>query len=279
MFKIGEFSWFTRVSVKMLRHYDRIGLLKPSHVDPESGYRYYSVEQLPRLHRIVALKDLGFSLERIGDLLAGDLSEGQMRALLEQQRADLAALIEAEMVRLVRVEDTLARLADDLPVVDVVLRRVEAQLVASMRQRIDPFSEAISAMFVAVEQYVGAAQADRPPVLLYHDVEFIEEGVDVETAIPLKHPVEPTRRIHVRTLPAVDQMAVLVYTGPYEHMMPALTVLYHWIERGGYRIAGPQRDVYLRYNGSRGPARHLTTNPDDYITEFQIPVKGPNHAL
>ena len=63
MFRIGEFSRFSRVSVKMLRHYDELGLLTPAHVDPQSNYRYYSADQLPRLHRIVALKDLGFRLE------------------------------------------------------------------------------------------------------------------------------------------------------------------------------------------------------------------------
>lgn len=66
MFKISEFSRFTRVSVKMLRHYDEIGLLRPAHIDPVNNYRYYSADQLPRLNRIIALKDLGFSLSEIG---------------------------------------------------------------------------------------------------------------------------------------------------------------------------------------------------------------------
>jgi DNA-binding transcriptional MerR regulator len=74
MFKIGEFSRLSRVSVRMLRHYDQLGLLTPSQTDPFTGYRYYSAQQLPRLNRIIALRDLGFSLEQIAGMLDEELS-------------------------------------------------------------------------------------------------------------------------------------------------------------------------------------------------------------
>ncbi len=82
MFKIGDFSRLTRVTVKALRHYDRLGLLKPDHIDATSGYRYYTAAQLPRLERLLALKELGFALEQVGRLLDADLSAGQLRQLL-----------------------------------------------------------------------------------------------------------------------------------------------------------------------------------------------------
>ena len=74
MLKIGDFSKFSRVSIKTLRYYDEIGLLKPAEVDKFTGYRYYSVDQLSRLNRIMGLKDLGLSLEEINQLLAGNPS-------------------------------------------------------------------------------------------------------------------------------------------------------------------------------------------------------------
>jgi DNA-binding transcriptional MerR regulator len=89
MFRIGEFSRFSRVSVKMLRHYDELGLLPPARVDAQTNYRYYSADQLPRLHRIVALKDLGFSLEQIGVMLDGDPSTEQLTGMLKLRRAEL----------------------------------------------------------------------------------------------------------------------------------------------------------------------------------------------
>jgi DNA-binding transcriptional MerR regulator len=86
--KIGEFSQLGRVSVRMLRHYDATGLLKPAQVDRLSGYRFYAVEQLPRLNRILALKDLGLSLEQVGRLLDGeDPQASELRVTLAMRRA------------------------------------------------------------------------------------------------------------------------------------------------------------------------------------------------
>jgi DNA-binding transcriptional MerR regulator len=87
MFKIGEFSRLSRVSVRMLRHYDQLGLLKPSRTDNFTNYRYYSADQLPRLNRILALRDLGFSLEQIGNMLDEELSAEQLMGMLNLKRA------------------------------------------------------------------------------------------------------------------------------------------------------------------------------------------------
>ena len=72
MFKIGEFAQICRVTVRTLRYYDEIGLLKPAHVDPWTGYRYYARDQAARLNRILTLKDLGLSLEQVGPMLDND---------------------------------------------------------------------------------------------------------------------------------------------------------------------------------------------------------------
>jgi DNA-binding transcriptional MerR regulator len=110
MFKIGDFSRLTRVTVKALRHYDRLGLLKPDHIDGTSGYRYYTAAQLPRLERLLALKDLGFSLEQVGRLLDADLSAAQLRQLMHQKGAEVRATIAAEQERLARIEARVRQL-------------------------------------------------------------------------------------------------------------------------------------------------------------------------
>src|ERR671938_983721 len=96
MFKIGEFSRLTQVTVKALRHYDRLGLLTPAHTDPFTGYRFYSAAQLPRLNRLLALKDLGLSLEQIGPFLDAELSPEQLRALLLVKQSEMRRQLEAE---------------------------------------------------------------------------------------------------------------------------------------------------------------------------------------
>ena len=110
LLKIGDFSKISQVSVKTLRYYDEVGLLRPVEVDPFTGYRYYSAGQLPRLHRVLALKDLGFSLEQISRLLDDELSPAQIRGVLRMKQAELQQHIRDELARLARVEARLRQL-------------------------------------------------------------------------------------------------------------------------------------------------------------------------
>jgi DNA-binding transcriptional MerR regulator len=100
MFKIGDFSKLSRVSIKALRLYDEMRLLKPIQVDQFTSYRYYCASQLPRLNRILAFKDLGFSLEQILKLLDEDLSLAEIRGMLRLKQAELQNYIETEQARL-----------------------------------------------------------------------------------------------------------------------------------------------------------------------------------
>src|SRR5688572_24867328 len=104
MFRIGDFSRIARVSARLLRFYDEIGLLKPVHVDPQTGYRHYAVEQLAQVNRITVLKDLGFSLEQIGDILKSPLSAAELRRMLLLRRNDIEATVAQESRRLRHIE-------------------------------------------------------------------------------------------------------------------------------------------------------------------------------
>src|SRR5919108_2294218 len=112
MFKIGEFSRLSRVSVRMLRHYDQLGLLTPSQTDPFTGYRYYSAEQLPRLNRIIALRELGFSLEQIASMLEDDLSTEQLLGMLKLKRAEVEQQMQMEQERLTRLEGRIRQMSE-----------------------------------------------------------------------------------------------------------------------------------------------------------------------
>src|ERR1700742_488151 len=113
MLSIGDFARYAGVSVRMLRHYDAIGLLTPTSVDPASGYRSYEPDLLVRANAIVALRDLGFSLRQIGTLLEGSLSPAGLRAMLEQRRGELAGQIESDLARLADVERRLRLMEGD----------------------------------------------------------------------------------------------------------------------------------------------------------------------
>ena len=135
MLKIGDFSRLSRVTVKALRYYDEIGLLKPVSVDRFTGYRYYSAAQLPRLHYIVALKNLGLSLDEIATLTNNELSLSQMRDLFILKKAELQQRVSEEQQRLSHIEKLLQQIEKEgtMPDYQVIVKKVEPQLFASIR--------------------------------------------------------------------------------------------------------------------------------------------------
>ena len=135
MLRIGTFSRRGRVSVKALRHYEAIGLLKPAHVDGATGYRYYEPSQLDDLHRLMVLRALGLPLERIRVLLQDDPSPELMRHLLAERRATVARRIDAERAQLAAIEARIRHLEDAQPTYDIVLRDVPAALGDPVVQR------------------------------------------------------------------------------------------------------------------------------------------------
>lgn len=281
MFKIGEFSRFSRVSVKMLRYYDELGLFKPARVDPDTGYRYYSAGQLPRLNRLVALKDLGFRLEQIDLLLDEDLTTEQLRGMLKLRRAELEVQMHEMAEQLKQVDARLIQLEQgESGTQAVVLRAVTTLMVAAIRQPVNEEDASIALLFEELEAYVAQywARAPLPPLVLYHNAEFSEQGEDCEVMVPVLKPLPTNARVAIRELPGFDSMACLIHTGRYEDLPQAFSVLLGWIEHNGYTIAGPTRELYLRFGADQAayrlPEAYLTENAADFVTELQIPVKS-----
>lgn len=276
MIKIGEFSKMVQVPVATLRYYDQLGLLKPIEVDRFTGYRYYSVGQLPRLHRILALKGLGFSLEQIAAVLAEGLTLEQMRGMLRLRHAQISQQLAEAQSQLAEVEARLGQIEREglLPVYDVVLKRVEPLLIASVRA-ILPNHGAVGSLFGEVYQAIGAhiGEALHPQpenggqtLVLCYDTEFKETDVDAAAAFMLRRPVPESGRMRVHELPAVTVAAAL-HHGPYSSIGQAHTAIFVWIEANGYRIAGPDRELNLYHTTP------IRLDDPSYITEIQYPVE------
>jgi effector-binding domain-containing protein len=267
MFKIGEFSRLSRVPVKTLRYYHEIGLLEPANIDDFTGYRYYTAVQLTRLNHILALKDLGFSLGQIGQMVDDDLSPEQIRGMLRLKRAEIGGRIETDQVRLARLESRLRQIETEakMPAYEVLLKKVDKMQIAGLRdtianyQSIGPLYEGL---FAALGQH-GVTPAG-PAMAIYYDEAYQESDVDVETAVPIIGGSLPAGRAVIRELPGAE-MASLVRQGPYDDFTPAYQALMGWIETNGYRINGPNRELYLR-----GPGEGV--DPADFVTEIQFPV-------
>jgi len=270
MIRIGDFSKLSRVSVKTLRFYDEMGLFKPVEVDRFTGYRYYEYDQLPRLHRILALKDLGFSLEEIGRLLEGNLSGEQMRGMLVLRQAEIRQHVHAEGQRLERVETLLSQIEqeDFMSRIDVVIKKVEPVKVASVREVV-PTPPEQGHLWGELEGYLAARNV-RPVgacFTLYHDDEYKERDWDLEVCEPIDASLAPAGQIQVRHLPAVETMACAVHHGPFSTIGEAYNGIGKWIDANGYRVIGPCREVYLR------PSRNGSQVDPQTVTEIQFPVE------
>lgn len=269
MIRIGDFSKLSQVSIKALRYYDEMGLLKPISIDRETGYRYYSVSQLSRLNRILALKDLGFSLQQIGQVLNEGVSPEQLHGMLRLKRAELQQHIADEQERLARIEARLKTIdmEDMMPDYDVVLKQVDAQLVAGVRDKLASYPE-VGRLFNEVYGHLVRFGINGPSqigVAIWHDEGHKDSGIDGEAAVYLKAPVPEDERVRVYELPGA-LMASVIHKGAFNKFNLAYEALLRWVEANGYRIAGPNREIYLECSA---PIRQ---DDDSYVTELQLPV-------
>jgi effector-binding domain-containing protein len=268
MIKIGHFSRISQVPVKTLRYYDEVGLLKPVEVDRFTGYRYYSFDQLRQLNRILALKDLGFSLEQISKLLSQDLPVAELRGMLRMKQEELRQRLQDELARLERVEARLKQLEQEIgmPDYDVVLKKVEPILVAGVRDIIPTYPEQ-GHLWEKLESYLG--QQKVTPVGACFTIYYADEPeIDAEVCEPLEYDIPASASILVHQLPAIETMASMIHHGPFITLNQAYTALLKWIEVNGYRITGPAREIYLEPPATAGSQTDPST-----VTEIQFPVE------
>jgi DNA-binding transcriptional MerR regulator/effector-binding domain-containing protein len=274
MFRIGEFSCIARVSGRLLRHYDSIGLLSPQRVDPATGYRYYTADQLGRLNRILALKELGLTLDQVARLIDEQISSEEIRGMLVLRKAELERSLDEAAARLRHVESRLQQIDEQGRLVDydVVLKPVAAQAFLTVRRRFAGMPDAVSTLrdFVGDIARKIPANARGPLVVVAHS-DFDDQDLDLEIGFALERAINRTvaladgRTLGMGELPAVDSMATLVRRGPDHQSHIAFGALGLWMEANGFTIAGPGREVFLELPFQRdGQA--------ETVMEIQFPV-------
>lgn len=269
MLKIGEFSKLSRISVRMLRHYDEIGLLMPEEIDPFTGYRYYSEAQLFTAGRINALKDMGFRLCDAAELLkCWEDRETLERRLLAQREA---ALLQAEeAARRLRLLDTaLERLRKDEPMkYDVTVKTIPERQVASVRQIIPSYDMEGSLWEIFLKETAHMHIQDGDPVLCsatFYDGEYKESDVDVEIQKTVRGAYPDTEHVKFKTMPAVE-VASAVCRGSYDQIGEATAAVVSWVEASGWAFDGPAFFIYH-------VSPHETNNPEEFVTELCYPVQ------
>lgn len=280
MFRIGEFSRIARVSARLLRYYDELGLLKPGVVDASTGYRYYTSAQLQRLNRVLVLRDLGLTLQQIGGVMEENASADRLRAMLELRRADAERALAEEAMRLRQIEARIAQLetGSDGDLDDVLIRAEPARTIVAVRDTVGSFIEArmiIGELARILPQRVPRETLG-PIIGIAHSAEFEPDAIDVELGFILNGerpgdlPSIGRRQLQVRELPAVPHMAACVRVGLPEDAHLITGKIGRFVETHGYRLAGPSREVFVR------PPR--TDRMEEAVVEMQFPVEREQGA-
>ena len=271
MFRIGDFSKIAQVSGRLLRYYEEIGLLSPEFTDPYTGYRYYSAGQLPRLNRILVLKELGLSLEQIARLLDQNTSADEIRGMLTLRKAQIEQSVVEETARLRVVEARLQQI-DALQESEIVLKSVPAQHFLAIREvlpNMDAIRHLVKRIYDTVPAKVGQRNLDQIAIVI-HSPMYDPEAFDVEIGylltgeVPTSFRLSEERRLTMRQLPAVDTMATLAHVGPVSERHQSYGALGNWVEQNKWQIIGAGREVLIQLP--------LAGKDAEGVMEIQLPV-------
>lgn len=275
MFQIGEFSRIARVSCRLLRYYDELGLLVPAHTDEVTGYRAYSAAQLPTLNRILVLKELGLSLEQIGRVMQEGIPPAELRGMLLVRRAEAEHALRTEADRLRQIETRIEQLESEgqLASDDVLVRSEPASRVLTARGHFASFGEGkarVASVASMLPKLVPARALGRVLVIA-HSPWFEPDDLDLEIGFFLERELSEIpelpdgTRLEVRELAAVPELASCVRSGPPEVAHATTAQIGRYVEANGYRLAGPNREVFLQ--------RPDPKRMQSMVVEMQFPIE------
>ena len=274
MFRIGEFSKLSGLSIDTLYHYEKMKLLVPSRIDKFTGYRYYEANQLVTVNKIIALKDSDFTLEEISNVLNKNLPISALIELLEIKSLVLEEEVNKELNRLERLRTNIFLIKNGgIPQMnEITIKKVEPILMATIRKSFpsSKFDEELETMWGEVNDYIEELGGKRtiPCMMLYH-INWNEmdetKTLDVEVSEPITKSFQGNDKVKVYELAAVEKMACIVHKGPFSTIYKANEALFEWIKQNGYKKNGPLREIYHKGDWA-------TSDPEEYITEIQIPV-------
>ncbi|WP_411102763.1 MerR family transcriptional regulator [Streptomyces sp. cmx-4-9] len=281
MFTIGDFAKHGRVSVRMLRHYDAIGLLRPARVDPFTGYRFYQAGQLARLNRVIALRELGFSLDQVGTVLDERVGAGELRGMLRLRQAELEQEVAAATAGLRQVEARLRTIENEgsMSAIEIVVKSLPPVRLAELTAVAGSFAPqdigpVIGPLYDELCRRFEAAGvvATGPGTAAYEDAPAAGTGsgdgtgaILVRAGLPVASSVRAEDLggdVRITTLPGVERAATAVHRGAMDGVLATAQALARWMDTNRERSCGLARELTLA----------CPDDPDQWVTELQQPL-------
>ena len=262
LYRIGLFAQMNRITVKALRFYEEQGLLLPAKIDEESGYRYYTMSQMETLHRILALKEAGFTIEDMKHLNAS----GDERGFLLRKKKALLEKIAELTLQLSKIDGYLMAGGNSLSA-PVMVKTIPETVCAVMRRRIDSYD----ALFDIMPE-MGGYMEDAGCVCAlpeYCFTQYLEPGFQeaqilVEVCEAVTEKKADRGCLRFRTIPEI-RAACIYHKGSYRDFPKTYEVILRYIEENGYEICGNIRESYIDGVWNKD-------SEDEWLSEIQIPV-------
>lgn len=268
MFKIGEFSKLTQVSIRMLRYYDEAGLLKPAEVDKWTGHRLYSVIQIPRLNRILYLRDSGFNVSEIAFAL--DMEDGLLLETLDQKQLEIEQGIQNEQEKLKKIQIAKNEIQGDKGELhyNISIKSIPEYQVLSLRRIVATYySEGDLWNELSAFAKENKVKISDQTFTIYHDTEHRERNVDIELCAPvtkLRKDIAPFCFCIIKPVPI---MACTMVYGDFSNIKAAYIAFAEWLqENSKYQMSNPMRQIV-----HRGPWNE--SDPTKYLIEIQVPLQ------
>lgn len=267
MYRIGLFSKINKVTIKTLRYYDEIGLLKPAFVDEENNYRYYTSDQLPLIHKIIALRQIGFSIDEILAIHQGQDSI----AIFKHREQELKSLVEESQRQLGQITHYLAKMKEDFSMnYEVVLKELPEVKVYSKRMVIPDYNAYFEIIPKIGEEVTKANPEIKCAVpeycfIIYHDGEYKEKNLDVELCEAVTAFGKDSETIKFKKIEKVPTAACVYHKGPYSTIGNAYAHLFKWIEENGFLASDNPRESYVDGIWNKEVE-------SEWLTELQVPI-------
>jgi DNA-binding transcriptional MerR regulator len=269
MFRIGEFSKLTQVSIRMLRYYDETGLLKPAEIDRFTNYRLYSARQIPVLNRIIFLRDSGFNVSEIAAALK-HWNDEFITKQLKSKRLEIESAIQREQNKLLKIEMAEKDIRQGKMAIhyNVSIKSIPGYHVLSLRRTVSDYY-AEGQLWEEMESFAekNNVAISSHTFTIYHDRNYKEKDVDIEICAPVAKTGKNIDGFTYRNTESVPIMACTMVHGEFANIKGAYFALADWLqEHNLYKITGQNRQIV-----HRGPWNEAS--PDNYLTEIQIPLK------
>ena len=267
MYQIGLFSKINHITTKTLRHYDELDLLKPEYVDYASGYRYYTSEQLPRLHRILALKQLGLSLGEIKEIIENPVS---IELLLKLKEKELAREMRENEQKLSQVRSWLDTIqGGETMHYTALIKELPAVTVASMRTiapSYDSYFEIVPGMGEEMKRQGAICAKPAYCFTIYHDGEYRDKDIDIEVCESVVRSCKDSDLVQYKKVPREPQAVCVLHKGPYSTIRNAYAFAFQWIRENNREPSGNPRESYIDGIWNR-------ESEQEWLTELQIPIR------